>query len=174
MIMAVVALTATFAPSAASAAAPTPTPSFCQSYPVGAVPAATLTVSTTVPFAGETITVGGTNFVAHESLTIELNSAPIVLAHVTTSASGSFSTPVTLPSGVTGTHTISVAGDTSSCPSSPITITINSAGTSSASGGLPNTGVDILTGLAVALALLVAGIALTGGARRRSGRHSAG
>jgi len=166
-------LAAALVPAATSvAAAPTPTPSACQSYPVGAVAAATLMVSTTTPFEGQTITVSGTNFVTNEAIAIDLSGSPV--AHVTTSASGSFSTPVTLPAGVTGTQTISVAGDHSTCPASSITITIQGAGVSATSQGLSHTGVDILTGLAVAIALLIAGVALTGGARRKpAGRHSA-
>jgi len=177
VILALIAMSVTFVPMASAvAAAPSPTPSECATYPIGAVPAAELAVSTTTPFPGESIMVSGSNFVANEAITIELHSAPIVLAHVTTDGNGAFSVHVTIPSNLTGTHTIDVAGDHSFCPSSPVTITIQSSGTSPSGGGLPNTGVDILAGVAIALALLAAGIALTHGGRRKQhgpARHTA-
>ena len=55
------------------------------------------------------------------------------------------------------------------CPVDPIQINASGAGGTSSSngGGLASTGVDILTGIAIALALVGAGVLLTQGGRRR-------
>jgi hypothetical protein len=168
VVLALAALAAAFAPAAQAGAAAVPTPASCQAYPIGAVPAATLSVSTTTPFPGESITVSGTNFEPHDAITIVLSSNLIELGHVTTNASGAFSTSVTIPSNLSGSHVLSLVGAVAVCQPSPITLTIQGEGTSG--GGLPNTGVDILAGIAIALALLTAGVALTRGGRRR--QHS--
>lgn len=159
--------------SSATSAGATPTPTGCEPYPPGAH-RARLTVSTTTPAPGQAFTVAGTNLVANEPITIDLDGST-VLASLTTSAGGSFSTQVTLPGSVTGTHTISVAGDNSVCAATSVTVSVQSgieaAATSQAqnqSQNLAGTGVDIALGLVAAAGLLVVGIVLSRVARRRS------
>lgn len=149
---------------ASAAAAPTP-------YPPPSCPL--LTVSTTTPFPGQTITVGGTNFTPHVAVTIELDTN-VTLGHATADGSGNFSVPVKLPAGVTGSHLIHAVGTgLGDCPVDPIQISVQGAGASGSSsgGGLASTGVDILTGIAVALALIGGGVLFARGGRRRH-RHS--
>jgi hypothetical protein len=135
-----------------------------------------LTVSTTTPFPGQTITVAGANFTANVAVDIVLDTND-VLAHVNADASGSFSVDVKLPADLVGNHVIRAVGTgLGDCPVDPIQITAQgSAPSSSSGGGLASTGVDILTGLAIALALLAVGAFLTGSGRRKAsnGRHSA-
>jgi hypothetical protein len=154
----------------ASAAAPAST----TPYPPSTCPL--LTISTTTPFPGQTITIAGTNFTAGVAVTIELDTN-VTLGHATADSSGSFSIPVTLPSNLTGNHLIRAVGTgLGNCPVDPIQIFASGAGPSSAGngGGLASTGVDILTGVAIALALLALGAFLTGSGKRRSssGHHS--
>lgn len=135
-----------------------------------------LTISTTTPFPGQTITVAGSNFTAGAAVTIELDTN-VTLAHVTASPSGAFSTSVTVPSDAVGNHVIRAVGtNLGNCPVGPIQITVSGVAPSSASngGGLASTGVDILAGLAIALTLLAIGAFMTGAGKRRahSGRHT--
>jgi hypothetical protein len=152
----------------ASAAAPTPAAgTVCGGY--GSLDVrASMSVSTTTPFPGQTITLSGQNFApAGSNVTIVLDTGA-VLAHVTINSSGTFSVPVTLPAGVTGNHKILAQGQIT-CPPDPVQISIQAAGTQG--GGLASTGVDILTGLAIALALIAGGVLMARSGRRRSASH---
>lgn len=140
-------------------------------YPPTTCP--TLAVSTTKPAVGETITVTGRNFDAHASVTVVMHSRTYVLAKVRTDASGSFSTGVTMPAGLTGHHIIQATGAQSACPADPIEIVITgtttaSAGTGGPGGGTALTGVDILGLLVAALAMIGAGVLLN----RRRGQQA--
>jgi hypothetical protein len=142
----------------------------------------TISVSTTTPLVGETITVAGVNFTPGAKVRIELNANPkvYVLANVTASATGTFSTPVTFPAGVTGTNTIRAVGGGGGpgCPANAIqVIKLHNGGESSSNGGGTNnnggggtafTGVDVLLLLLIAALLVGAGVMLNrGGGRRR-------
>ena len=158
-----------FGSGSASAAPASTTP-----YPPPSCPL--LTISTTTPFPGQTITVAGSNFTPGASVGIDLDTNT-PLGHATADGSGNFSVDVTLPAGVTGNHVIRAVGtDLGNCPVDPIQINASGAGGSSSSnsGGLASTGVDILTGVAIALALLAVGAFLTGSGKKRSksGQHS--
>ena len=135
-----------------------------------------LTVSTTNPFPGQTITVAGTNFTASVAVTIELDTH-VALAHTNADTSGSFSVHVTLPSDLTGNHTISALGtNLGNCPVDPIEITVQAGAAPSSSsngGGLASTGVNVLVGLVIALGLIAAGLFATRSGRRRNASHSA-
>jgi hypothetical protein len=126
-------------------------------------------LSTTTPNPGQTITVSGQDFTPDIDVSVVLDTHT-VLATTHTTANGTFAVDVTLPAGVTGTHTISATGDprlaSGDCPAASVTISIG-AESSTSSGGLASTGVDILTGVAVALALIGAGVLITRSARRR-------
>jgi hypothetical protein len=136
----------------------------------------TLSISTTTPFAGQTITVAGAAFAPNRALTITLRPKSTVLANVTTAANGAFSTKVTIPANVTGTQTIATSAGASAagCPLDPITIQIASVVTTPPTSPLGSTGVDVLTAVAVALVLICAGLMLTRGGRRHArGAHTA-
>jgi hypothetical protein len=139
---------------------------------------ATLSVSTTHPLPGEQITVSGTNFLPNASVRLELHSKTYDLKTVTTDASGSFTTQVTLPSGVVGTHQIVAAtGVPSTCPTPTITLHIQKHGTEGSTapprgpGGTSFTGVDVLLIILVAVALIGAGMALMRGGKRKHTGH---
>lgn len=148
----------------AATSAPYP-PQFCP----------TISISTTHPFPGQTITIRGQGFDGGQALTLVMTPGDDVLGHVSTSAAGGFSTQVTLPHDVTGNRVIRAEGSGSDCPVNPIQIGINSNPTPTPQPPLPFTGVDILTALAIALALVGVGLLLTRGGRRSyrgaHGRH---
>ena len=144
------------------AAAPYP-PVFCP----------TISISTTHPFPGETITISGQGFDGVQSLTLVLTPGNVVLGHVATSTAGTFTTHVTLPAGVTGSKVIRADGSGSDCPVDSINIQVSSNPPPHNPTNLPFTGVDVLTALAIALALIGVGLLLTRGGRRSySGAHS--
>lgn len=153
----------------ASAAAPTPAGTVCGGY--GSLDVrASMSVSTTTPFPGQTITLSGQNFApAGIVVTIVLDTGA-VLTHVTINASGTFSVPITMPAGVTGNHKILAEGQIT-CPPDPVQVTIQASGNAGNNGGLASTGVDILTGLAIAIALIAGGVLMARSGRRRSASH---
>ncbi|HJQ42936.1 MAG TPA: hypothetical protein VJ831_07625 [Jatrophihabitantaceae bacterium] len=128
-----------------------------------------MSVSTTNPRPGQTITLTGANFEpAGSTVTIVLDTGA-VLAHVTIDASGSFSIPITMPTGVTGNHLILAQGYAGQCPPDPVQVTISTSG--EGGGGLASTGVDILTGLAIAIALIAGGVLFARSGRRSHSHH---
>jgi hypothetical protein len=140
---------------------------------------ATISVSTTTPAVGEAITVTGKNFGPHAKVTLILQSKTYVLGTVTTSATGTFGTDVTMPRGLTGHHILSAQGGNPLCQADPIEIVIGANGASPTPGpngppGTAFTGVDVLWLIALAAALIVVGIALNrrSNSRRRRSRHS--
>lgn len=154
-----------FAPIA-QAAAPDYPPSIC----------ATLSISTTTPLSGEQITVSGSDFKPNASVRLELHPDSVVLKTATTDSTGAFSTLVTLPSGLTGTHTIVAAtgffSEGGTCPPPSISIGIEGSSSSAGNGhngGTSSTGEDILIMLAAAAVLIGAGVAFNRSGKRR--RH---
>jgi hypothetical protein len=148
------------------------------SYPPTVCP--TLSISTTTPHPGEAITITGKGFVPGDTITLVFDSAdhPLGTAHV--ADDGTFSVNVTMPSGVTGNHLIIAQGSSDNCPVDPIQVFFPGSGVGGkTTGGLSNTGANVLLGVSLGLALLVAGFALNRGAtarRRRAatpGRHTA-
>jgi 5'-nucleotidase len=129
---------------------------------------ASLSVSTTNPQPGEQITLSSSGMPANATVKIFLHSDPILLATVHTDATGSFTATVTLPDGITGTHTIVAVPNKpmpAGCPPPSVTITVQGPGTNP--GGTSFTGVDVLAMVLGALALLGVGVALNRGGRRR-------
>lgn len=145
----------------------------------------TIAVSTTTPLAGEAITVSGMNFVAGATVRLELDSSATVLKTVTASASGTFTTQVTMPADLLGSHTIlaSGGGGGPGCPADPIQIvqvhgpggsgveatSVPGAGAGGANsgGGTAFTGVDVLLLVIIAGLLVTAGVMLNRGGKRR-------
>jgi hypothetical protein len=115
------------------------------------------------------LTVDGQGFAAGEQVVITLHTKTFTLATVTTDSSGSFSTVVTLPAGVTGNHQILATGATGDKASGHLTLS-NCAGTapqSAGTGGLSATGVAVLSLAGLGLVLLVGGVFLVASGRRR-------
>jgi hypothetical protein len=133
-----------------------------------------LSVSTTHPLVGETITVSGSNFNAHAAVHLVLHTQSYDLGTFNTDAQGSFTAQVQLPAGVVGAHVIvavSGAPDVNRCPGVPIQIH-NPQPTNTHRGGPPpnaNTGTDILLILLAAAALLIAGALIYRSGKRRHG-----
>jgi hypothetical protein len=59
---------------------------------------------------GQTFTATGTGFAPYAPVTFGIYSSPMTLAHATADASGSASASVTIPSGFSGSHTVTAAG----------------------------------------------------------------
>ncbi|MEO6533910.1 MAG: Ig-like domain-containing protein [Pseudolysinimonas sp.] len=123
-------------------------------------PASSLSVSTVI--AGGQLTVSGSGLPPNVTEQITLNSSPVLLTTVTTSAAGAFSKVVTIPAAtVAGSHTITVTGTSGVDPAAaPLTVT---------AAALAATGTDPgwLVALAAALLALGAVAARAGFAIRR-------
>ena len=138
----------------------------CPTYPFGTGPS--VSISTTSPFPGETVTIRGANFDKNAHVSIVMSPPGRTLASLSTGSSGSFTAHVTIPTSATGTETISVVGGApADCLPNTVVIHIQTTAAPPPGGNLSNTGVDILVGLLVALALLGAGLFLTRTGRRR-------
>lgn len=120
------------------------------------------------PHAGESITVSGTKCAPGATVTVKLDGS-ITLSSGTTDASGSYSIPVTIPSGTTpGHHTISVIGG--SCAGSGVLgIEVLAA---SGGGNLAGTGVAVVGIGALGVVLLVGGGLMLLAGRRRASTHA--
>jgi hypothetical protein len=118
----------------------------------------TVSVSTTTPAVGGSVTVAGSGFGAHDMMTIVLHTKAYDLGTTRTDAAGAFSAAVGLPDGVSGHHTI-VVTDAATGRTQSISIEIGgAAGRSSESGGgLSSTGVAVIGLGALAVVLLVGG-----------------
>jgi hypothetical protein len=145
-------------------------------YPPHACPGM-LSVSTTHPLPGETITVTGTNFTPGAQVHLVMHTTTYDLGTFKADASGSFTAQVKLPNGVFGRHLViatSGAPHIKQCSGDPIQIQ-SPGGTSTGPNGHhgnSNTGVDILVILLVAAGLLGVGVALTRGGKRRHGSNA--
>lgn len=117
-----------------------------------------VTVSDPTPPAGGSITVSGQGCTPGATITVSLDNGS-TLATAKADSSGAYSVVVTLPSGVTGHHNITVNG--AGC-SGVLAIDIQS-------GGLATTGVAVIGIGAVGVVLLVGGgLMLLAGRRRKS------
>lgn len=156
LALAVAAIGLFFAVPAASATA----------YPPTTCPS--LSVSTTNPQPGETFTLSSSGMPAHAMVKIYLHSDPILLKTVETDASGSFTTTITLPDGVTGTHTIVAVPDKPMAPGCPPpSVTIDIQGKNTNGGGTAFTGLDVLAMLLGAAVLIGIGVGLNRSGKRR-------
>lgn len=145
-------------------------------YPPTTCPG-TLSLSTTNPLAGETITVTGHNFTAGADVHLVLRTKAYDLGTFRADAQGSFTAQVTLPAGVYGQHTVvAVSGARliAQCPGDPIQIH-SPGGESTGPGGPPGTsftGTDLLLILLAAAVLLGAGAIFLQSGRRRRAEHA--
>ncbi len=159
--------------------------------------APTLSVSTSNPAVGATFTVAGADFVAGTTVDLTLHTQTYDLGTATVDAGGSFTTTVTLPAGVSGTHTLTAtdpAGNTVLNASLTIVIGADNSGGGSngagsagngssngngsgagngalaaggGNGGLAYTGVPVTGIVVVGLLLLLAGFVTLLTSRRR-------
>jgi LPXTG-motif cell wall-anchored protein len=141
--------------------------------------AAGATVSDGATLAGGAkLSVTADGFTSGETVTITVQSTPVVLATVTADGSGVITTTVTLPASLAaGDHTLTVTGATSTATASLAFVVVaagsgggtgSEPGTGTGSGSLPDTGANIAGPLAIAFGLLVAGAVLVLGSRRRT------
>lgn len=147
--------------------------------------APTLSVSTSNPAVGATLTVAGADFVAGTTVDLTLHTQTYDLGTATVDAGGSFTTTVTLPAGVSGTHTLTAtdpAGNTILTASLTIVIGADNSGGGSngagsagngalaaggGNGGLAYTGAPVTGIVVVGLLLLLAGFVTLLTSRRR-------
>jgi len=144
-----------------------------QAYPPTGCPGS-LSVSTTTPLAGETITVTGTGFTPGAQVHLVMHTKVYDLGTFTANAQGSFTAQVTLPDNVFGKHLViatSGAPHIQQCPGDPIQIHGPGGVNSSPGGhhGTSGTGVDVAIILLTAAALLGIGFAVARGGKRRHG-----
>jgi hypothetical protein len=144
-------------------------------YPPTTCP--TISVSTTHPLPGATLTVVGSNFDPDTKITLRIKTPSIFLRAVVSDAGGSFTTTVKLPAGLSGTRLIiAVGGQTGGCPADPIRIVIQGGSSNSGNGngnnggGTAFTGTDIAGLLAIAAALIGLGVLLN--RRSRSAKRA--
>jgi len=144
-----------------------------QAYPPTTCPGM-LSLSTTTPLAGETITVTGADFTPGAQVHLVMHSNVYDLGTFTANGQGAFTAQVTLPSGVVGVHVISAtsgAPHINQCPGVQIHIHAPGGQSSGPGGhhGTSGTGVDVAIILLVATGLLGIGFALARGGKRRHG-----
>jgi hypothetical protein len=169
--LAVAVLAAVFLPMAQASASPR-----ALDYPPTTCPGS-ISVSTTHPLPGATITVTGAGFQAGASVHLVLHTKTFDLGTFKAGANGSFVAHVTLPAGISGQHVIiAISGSASAqqCPGVPIQIQ-GAGGQSSGPGGPPGgtsfTGTDLLMILIAAAVLIGAGVAFNRSGKRRSAEH---
>ena len=168
--LAVAILAAVFLPMAQASASPR-----ALDYPPTTCPG-TLSVSTTHPLPGETITVTGTGFTPGANVHLVLRTKTYDLGTFTANDQGSFVAHVTLPKGVYGRHlviAVSGAPNVKQCPGDPIQIQ-SPGGESTGPGGPPGTsftGTDLLMILIAAAVLIGAGVVFMQSGKRRKAEH---
>ena len=150
-----------------------PVAAFAQ-YP----PAPAVTINPTIVEPGGTITVTGTGFCPNSTVTIRIKDAQgTTVATFTTgaNATGSFSTPITVPSNLAaGRYTIETSGTDSGCQTARVlssNFTVRAAAAAArapGAAGLVATGADVLPWLLVAIAVIAVGAGFWVYSRRRS------
>lgn len=151
------------------------------------VTAPTLALSTTTPPCAGTLTVTGSGFVPGSTVTLTLHSTVTSLGSVVVNANGSFTKTVTLPAGVSGTHTIVAEGPPTATnsnraeatitigvcptttPTTPVTTPPPSPAAPPSKPSLAFTGVQIFGMVALVVVLLGIGGGLVYMGRRRRG-----
>ncbi len=134
-------------------------------YPPGTAP--TLSVGTTTPAPGGSLTISGAGLGSNLPGTITLHTTVVTLGTFTTDSSGGFTATVTIPSDVSGTHTLVAATSVAS-----ISITLDIGGAAAPNGttkpGTAFTGAAVIgVGFLGAALLVGGGILLFAGRRRK-------
>lgn len=132
---------------------------------------ATGTISAGTAEAGSQETVSGAGFAIGEPVTVTLHSDPVLLATVTADGFGDVRTTVTIPAGtVAGSHEIILVGQvTGNTVTIPLTVTAAPAAASSTK--LAATGTDPTGEFLSGALLLVVGLGIRLGLRRRPSRR---
>lgn len=117
------------------------------------------TGSTTTLAPGARVTVSGFGYASGASVTIAIYSSPDELAHVVADSSGKVDTSVTLPTTLTGAHTLTAIGNTpgGSVQSLESAVEISAAG---ATGVLPFTGINVAGFVLGGFGMILAGFVL--------------
>nr|WP_240942099.1 fibronectin type III domain-containing protein [Planosporangium thailandense] len=120
--------------------------------------------------SGKSVTLSGSGYAPDSPVQIVVYSSPKVLKTVTTDGTGSFSVSVTLPAGLTGSHTLVAGGVGPDGAYRYLTlpVTVSAAGTGGTGGGLPITGQSVPKLVVTALLVLAFGVVLVRLSRRRA------
>jgi len=174
----------TAADSAAVKVTPTAPPTVPQDGPPQSDGTLDAPAGATTPDAGETITISGTGFAPNSEVTVVIYSTPQTLGTAVTDQAGAFSKAVTIPAGLSGSHTVTSMGvapdGTERVLSLAVTVTGTTTGTGGTggtgggcctSGGLAITGAPIVTILLTGFLLVAAGVTSRIAGRRRAGIH---
>ena len=137
-------------------------------------------VDLTTMTAGTVLTMTGSGATPGATITLELHSTPILLGSTVVAADGTYRLTVTLPAGVTGSHTlvatmtgvtpVATAVDVVSPGAASGAPTTGGPTTASGAGVLATTGTDAVSAVIAALALMVGGAAAVVVARARRSR----
>jgi titin len=170
--------------SASTKVTPAAPPAIPQDAPPQADGALTAPAGATTPEAGETITVSGSGFAPNSEVTLVIYSTPQTLGTVVTDQNGAFSKAVTIPSGLSGPHTITSMGVDPDGAARVLALGVTVAGATTdvsagdntdgggGSGGLAVTGAPIVTILLTGILLVAAGVtSQVAGRRRTQGIH---
>ena len=131
--------------------------------------------STTL-IVGAPVTVSGSGFASNANIVIGVYSSPIQLDALTANASGSFSDSVTIPSSLSGAHTLVAEGNAPDGSARVLSTAITVRAAASTGTTLPFTGINTVLMVLSGLGLIVAGFALARSAalaRRRARRRTA-
>jgi len=135
-----------------------------------------ITASASDVTQGGQVVLSGGGFGPNETVQIELHSTPVVLASIPASATGTFSTTLTIPTGtVPGSHTLVARGLSSDREfSTPITVTASGSSSGGGASVLAEGGMDASALQLVGLIALLGTTLLAGGAvlvlrRRQTG-----
>jgi len=127
---------------------------------------------TTVP-AGQRVTVAGDRFPANAALQLNFLSVPVSLGNVTTNASGSFQSVVTIPANATaGAHQINATNSGGTVLASvDLTVTRTAGTATTTSGRLARTGMDMRRATGVALLAMALGVLVLWSPTATRNRH---
>ncbi|GAA2953729.1 SGNH/GDSL hydrolase family protein [Microbacterium schleiferi] len=135
-----------------------------------------ITASASDVTQGGQVVLSGGGFGPNETVQIELHSTPVVLASIPASATGTFSTTLTIPTGTApGSHTLVARGLSSDREfSTPITVTASGSSSGGGASVLAEGGMDASALQLVGLTALLGTTLLAGGAvlvlrRRQTG-----
>ena len=134
-------------------------------------------LSKSAGLTGDSVVVSGSGFSLNSSAALQFESTPISLGSVATSATGTFTTTITIPNVAVGPHTVlATDGVTGKVATAAFAVTGqgtlgaggSGSGGGSGGGGLASTGVAVLGIASLGLVLLVGGgLMLLAGRRRK-------
>jgi hypothetical protein len=142
-------------------------------YPPGTSAQCALNAGTAAP--GQSVHLDLANYDPHSSVSISFHSVPVILATVTTDATGSASADVNIPADAAAGGHVLVATEATNTSTCPIQVANAGAGGTGAGGsgggggGLSNTGIAVIGLVSLGLILVAGGaFMLVAGRRRRA------